>query len=270
MFRLNNGVEIPEMGLGVYKMNAGKEMDDAVRYAYEQGYRLFDTAQMYKNESGLGEALEKNRIPRQDIFLISKVDNCNQGYGRTIESFGESLERLKTDYLDSFLVHWPGQNRERMLDTWKAMEKLYTDGKVRSIGVCNFEVCQLEYLLAHCKVRPMIDQIEHTPFMHDEKLLGFCRENEIQVMAWGPLLRGNLDEDEIGRMAAGYNKTSAQLLLRWNVQQGIIPIPKSKNKERLLQNISISDFEITEEDMKRMNAMNQNKRTSYDPMVFDF
>ena len=107
MFRLNNGVEIPEMGLGVYKMNAGKEMDDAVRYAYEQGYRLFDTAQMYKNESGLGEALEKNRIPRQDIFLISKVDNCNQGYGRTIESFGESLERLKTDYLDSFLVHWP-------------------------------------------------------------------------------------------------------------------------------------------------------------------
>ena len=246
MFRLNNGVEIPEMGLGVYKMNAGKEMDDAVRYAYEQGYRLFDTAQMYKNESGLGEALEKNRIPRQDIFLISKVDNCNQGYGRTIESFGESLERLKTDYLDSFLVHWPGQNRERMLDTWKAMEKLYTDGKVRSIGVCNFEVCQLEYLLANCKVRPMIDQIEHTPFMHDEKLLGFCR------------------------MAAGYNKTSAQLLLRWNVQQGIIPIPKSKNKERLLQNISISDFEITEEDMKRMNAMNQNKRTSYDPMVFDF
>lgn len=202
MFRLNNGVEIPEMGLGVYKMNAGKEMDDAVRYAYEQGYRLFDTAQMYKNESGLGEALEKNRIPRQDIFLISKVDNCNQGYGRTIESFGESLERLKTDYLDSFLVHWPGQNRERMLDTWKAMEKLYTDGKVRSIGVCNFEVCQLEYLLANCKVRPMIDQIEHTPFMHDEKLLGFCRENEIQVMAWGPLLRGNLDEDEIGRMAA--------------------------------------------------------------------
>lgn len=197
MFRLNNGVEIPEMGLGVYKMNAGKEMDDAVRYAYEQGYRLFDTAQMYKNESGLGEALEKNRIPRQDIFLISKVDNCNQGYGRTIESFGESLERLKTDYLDSFLVHWPGQNRERMLDTWKAMEKLYTDGKVRSIGVCNFEVCQLEYLLANCKVRPMIDQIEHTPFMHDEKLLGFCRENEIQVMAWGPLLRGNLDEDEI-------------------------------------------------------------------------
>ncbi len=150
------------------------------------------------------------------------------------------------------------------------MEKLYTDGKVRSIGVCNFEVCQLEYLLANCKVRPMIDQIEHTPFMHDEKLLGFCRENEIQVMAWGPLLRGNLDEDEIGRMAAGYNKTSAQLLLRWNVQQGIIPIPKSKNKERLLQNISISDFEITEEDMKRMNAMNQNKRTSYDPMVFDF
>lgn len=158
---------------------------------------------MYKNESGLGEALEKNRIPRQDIFLISKVDNCNQGYGRTIESFGESLERLKTDYLDSFLVHWPGQNRERMLDTWKAMEKLYTDGKVRSIGVCNFEVCQLEYLLANCKVRPMIDQIEHTPFMHDEKLLGFCRENESRSWLGDLYCRGNLDEDEIGKVAAG-------------------------------------------------------------------
>lgn len=139
MFRLNNGVEIPEMGLGVYKMNSGKEMDDAVGCAYEQGYRLFDTAQMYKNESGLGEALEKNRIPRQDIFLISKVDNCNQGYERTLESFEKSLERLKTDYLDTFLVHWPGQNRERMLATWKAMEKLYAEGKVRSIGVCNLK-----------------------------------------------------------------------------------------------------------------------------------
>ena len=206
MFRLNNGVEIPEMGLGVYKMNAGKEMDDAVRYAYEQGYRLFDTAQMYKNESGLGEALEKNRIPRQDIFLISKVDNCNQGYGRTIESFGESLERLKTDYLDSFLVHWPGQNRERMLDTWKAMEKLYTDGKVRSIGVCNFEVCQLEYLLANCKVRPMIDQIEHTPFMHDEKLLGFCRENEIQVM--------NIKTEIQEKVKARVDKNQREYILR--------------------------------------------------------
>ena len=133
-----------------------------------------------------------------------------------------------------------------------------------------FETYEISVLLDYLRKMCIRDRIEHTPFMHDEKLLGFCRENEIQVMAWGPLLRGNLDEDEIGRMAAGYNKTSAQLLLRWNVQQGIIPIPKSKNKERLLQNISISDFEITEEDMKRMNAMNQNKRTSYDPMVFDF
>ena len=270
MFRLNNETQIPEIGLGVYKMEAGKEMNDAVKYAYQSGYRLYDTAQMYKNEQALGDALKENKIPREDIFLISKVNNCNQGYEKTISSFKESLQKLQTEYLDAFLVHWPGQDKARMLDTWKAMEHLYKKGKVKSIGVCNFEISQLTYLLEHCEIKPMIDQIEHTPLMHDEKLISFCKENDIQIMAWGPLLRGNLDEDEIGRMAAGYNKTSAQLLLRWNVQQGIIPIPKSKNKERLLQNISISDFEITEEDMKRMNAMNQNKRTSYDPMVFDF
>ena len=145
MFRLNNETQIPEIGLGVYKMEAGKEMNDAVKYAYQSGYRLYDTAQMYKNEQALGDALKENKIPREDIFLISKVNNCNQGYEKTISSFKESLQKLQTEYLDAFLVHWPGQDKARMLDTWKAMEHLYKKGKVKSIGVCNFEISQLTY-----------------------------------------------------------------------------------------------------------------------------
>ena len=132
MFKLNNEIQIPEIGLGVYKMEAGKEMNDAVKYAYQSGYRLYDTAQMYKNEQALGDALKENKIPREDIFLISKVNNCNQGYEKTITSFEESLQKLQTDYLDAFLVHWPGQDKARMLDTWKAMEHLYKEGKVKS------------------------------------------------------------------------------------------------------------------------------------------
>ena len=156
MFRLNNETQIPEIGLGVYKMKAGKEMNDAVKYAYQSGYRLYDTAQMYKNEQALGDALKENKIPREDIFLISKVNNCNQGYEKTISSFKESLQKLQTEYLDAFLVHWPGQDKARMLDTWKAMEHLYKKGKVKSIGVCNFEISQLTYLLEHCEIKPMI------------------------------------------------------------------------------------------------------------------
>ena len=156
MFRLNNETQIPEIGLGVYKMEAGKEMNDAVKYAYQSGYRLYDTAQMYKNEQALGDALKENKIPREDIFLISKVNNCNQGYEKTISSFKESLQKLQTEYLDAFLVHWPGQDKARMLDTWKAMEHLYKKGKVKSIGVCNFEISQLTYLLEHCEIKPMI------------------------------------------------------------------------------------------------------------------
>lgn len=270
MFRLNNETQIPEIGLGVYKMEAGKEMNDAVKYAYQSGYRLYDTAQMYKNEQALGDALKENKIPREDIFLISKVNNCNQGYEKTISSFKESLQKLQTEYLDALLVHWPGQDKARMLDTWKAMEHLYKKDKVKSIGVCNFEISQLTYLLEHCEIKPMIDQVEHTPLMHDEKLISFCKENDIQIMAWGPLLRGNLENKKMEEIAEKYNKTTAQLLLRWNIQQGIIPIPKSKNEQRLQQNIDVFDFEITKEDMEELNHMNENHRTSFDPLTFDF
>ena len=255
---LVNHIEIPEIGLGVYKMEAGAEMNEAIGNAYQYGYRLFDTAQMYKNEEALGDALKENHIQRETVFLNSKVDNCNQGYEKTISSFHDSLKRLQTDYLDSFLIHWPGLNKERTLSTWKALEELYKAGLIRAIGVSNFEISQLEILLENCEIPPMINQIEHTPFLHDEQLNSFCKKNKIQIMAWGPLLRGKMEDDGIKEIASRYAKSPAQLLLRWNIQQGIIPIPKTKNSSRLIENISVFDFQIEPEDMAKLNAMNEN------------
>ena len=267
--KLANGIQIPEIGLGVYKMQAGEEMNRAVGEAYRLGYRLFDTAQMYGNEAALGDALRENRIPREDVFLISKVNNTNQWYEPTLASLHETLEKLQTPYLDAFLIHWPGQDRARTYSTWEAMEQAYREGIVKSIGVCNFEISQLEALLHHCRIQPMINQIEHTPLLHDPELLAFCRAHEIQVMAWAPLLRGNFGET-LGKIAEHYHKTTAQLLLRWNIQQGLIPIPKSKNPERLAENFDVFDFSISTEDMERLNSMNVGKRTSFDPLTFDF
>lgn len=268
--KLKNDIPIPEIGLGVYKMEAGAEMNAAVGAAYQAGYRLFDTAQMYRNEAALGDALKANQIPRAEVFLVSKVDNDSQWYEPTIDSLHLSLEKLQTSYLDAFLVHWPGQNTERTLRTWQAMEELYRQGLTRSIGVCNFEISQLEFLLSHCQIQPMINQIEHTPLFHDETLVSFCKEHDIQVMAWAPLQRGNFGNTVIQSIAEKYHKTPAQILLRWNVQQGIIPIPKSKNPARLAENIAVFDFELEQDDMAKLNQMNQNRRTSYDPLIFDF
>ena len=266
---LMNSIKMPVIGLGVYKMQAGLEMNQAVKAAYENGYRLFDTAQMYGNEAALGMALKENNIPREDIFLVSKVDNGNQWYEQTLESLKITLEKLQTSYLDAFLVHWPGQNKERTVSTWKAMEEAYESGLAKTIGVCNFEICQLQYLLEHCRIRPMINQIEYSPAFHDPELSSYCREHQIQIMAWAPLQRGNFDET-VRDIAEKYQKTPAQILLRWNIQQGIIPIPKSKNPDRLRENINIFDFSLEKDDMNKLDQIRQEKRTSFDPLTFDF
>lgn len=266
---LANNIKIPPIGLGVYKMQEGSEMNQAVKAAYENGYRLFDTAQMYGNEAALGTALKENNIPREDIFLVSKVDNGNQWYEKTLESLKITLEKLQTSYLDAFLIHWPGQDKERTLSTWKAMEEAYESGLVKSIGVCNFEICQLQYLMEHCQIRPMINQIEHSPLFHQPELVSYCKEHQIQVIAWAPLQRGNFDKT-ICSIAEKHQKTPAQILLRWNIQQGIIPIPKSKNPDRLRENIDIFDFSLKAEDMNALDQLRQEKRTSFDPLTFDF
>ena len=267
--KLANGISIPEIGLGVYKMEAGAEMISAIGAAYQAGYRLFDTAQMYGNEAALGEALQVNHIPRESIFLVSKVNNCNQWYEPALASLRSSLERLQTSYLDAFLIHWPGQDQNRMLSTWRALEQAYRDGLVKSIGVCNFEICHLEFLLSNSSIAPMIDQVEHSPQLHNPRLTAFCQVHGIQVMAWAPLRRGDFGE-EVQRIAEKYHKTAAQVVLRWNIQQGVLPIPKSKNPARLAENISVFDFTLEPEDMEALSALNCGKRTSHDPLTFDF
>uniref|UniRef100_UPI004055EDF0 aldo/keto reductase n=1 Tax=Agathobacter sp. TaxID=2021311 RepID=UPI004055EDF0 len=267
---LHNHLKIPLVGFGVYRLESQEEMTTAISHALKNGYTLFDTAQMYKNEAELGNALKAANAKREELFLVSKVDNGNQWYDSTKKSFMESLEKLQTDYLDLLLIHWPGKNKERTLSTWKAMEELYEAGKIKSIGVSNFEIHHLEHLIANSKIKPMVNQIEHTPYTHDEDLLAYCKEEQIQIMAWAPLLRGNMGNPIFLELAEKYQCTTAQLILRWNIQQGITVIPKSKNPSRIAENIDIFKFEILEEDMKTLSSLNRNHRTSHDPNVFDF
>ena len=268
MISLSNGIKMPVIGLGVYKMNAGDEMNNAIKVAYDAGYRLFDTAQMYGNEKALGDALIANGIPRSEVFLVSKVDNGNQWYQETMKSLHETLDKLQTTYLDSFLIHWPGQNKERMLSTWLAMEEAYQQGLVHSIGVCNFEISQLEFLLAHCQISPMINQIENSPLMHDTELTDYCKTHDIRIMAWAPLQRGKFN-DTLAEMAGRYQKTPAQILLRWNIENGCAVIPKTVHESRMRGNLDIWDFQLSKQDLERMKELDKGVPSMLDTRDID-
>ncbi len=267
---LNNGVEMPVLGLGIYLMENLNEMKQAVESALKAGYRSLDTAQMYGNEALLGETLQTCGMARKELFLTSKVDNGNQGYENTLTSFSESLKKLKTDYLDLFLIHWPGQQKARLLDTWRAMEKLYQDGLVRAIGVCNCEPQHLEWILEKAQIIPAINQVEHHPLFQDEALALWCREKGIQMEAWAPLIRGSFDLPGLKEIAEKYNKSPAQIILRWNIQKDYIAIPKSIHPNRILENADLFDFSLEEKDIAVLDQMNQGQRTSFDPRTFDF
>ncbi len=266
---LDNGVVLPFVGLGVYKIEEGM-MQNALCAALEAGYRCFDTAQLYENESALGKELKAIGISREEVFITSKVANHRQGYDSTIASFYESLQKLQTDYLDMFMIHWAGQKQERYVETWKALEDLYLEGKVRVIGVCNFTISQLEVLLQHARIKPMVNQIERNPLCNEKELIDFCKRHHIQVQAWAPLSRGNFYHAPILEMAEKYHKTPAQIVLRWSIQDAICVIPKSVHRERIYENINIFDFVLEEKDMDILNQMHTGMRTSHDPATYDF
>ena len=268
--KLNNGIEIPVLGLGVYLTTDYNEMFNAVKWAIEAGYRSFDTAQMYGNEDLLGKAIRELKINRNEIFLTSKVNLQNMGYEKTLRSFDETLAKLQTDYLDMFLVHWPGQQKERLIQTYSAMEKLYSEGRIRAIGVCNCEAKHIEWILESCKTVPVINQVERHPLLNEAKLGKWCFEKNIKMEAWAPLMRGNLDLPQIKQLAEKYGKTPAQIILRWDIQSGYIVIPKSVHKERIFENADIFSFELEKEDMAILDSMDTGFRTSYDPETFDF
>jgi len=262
-------VEIPRFGLGVFKTREGKEIRDAVSWALEAGYRLIDTAAVYGNEEGVGTAVAESPVPRKDIFITSKVWNSDQGYESTFKAFDVSLKKLKTDYLDLYLIHWPVAGK--FVETWKALEKLYRDGRVRAIGVSNFLEHHLEDLLPEADIVPMVNQVEFHPRLQQPSLQGLCREKQIWIQAWSPLMRGAvLEIPELKELGRKYGKTPVQITLRWMIQKDILTIPKSVTQSRIRDNGQIFDFALSVEEMALIDSLDRHIRTGADPDNFDF
>lgn len=264
---LQNGVNVPYFGLGVSGIAEGGEVIEAVRVALGAGYRHIDTASFYRNEKGVGGAIAESGIPRNEIFVTSKVWNSDQGYEKTIRAFSKSLESLQFDYLDLYLVHWPVKGK--FIETWRALEKLYEEKVVRAIGVSNFLTHHLEDLCSHCEVVPMVNQMEFHPYLVQQELIDYCKDRKIQYEAWSPLMQGKLASvPELRAMASKYRKDIAQIVLRWDLQKGVVTIPKSIHKERIESNAQIFDFEIGSVDMKTIDNLDRRQRIGPDPDCF--
>ncbi|WP_313894440.1 aldo/keto reductase [Psychrobacillus sp.] len=270
--KLNNGIEMPGFGLGVFQVE-NDATADIVKNAIEVGYRSIDTAAIYGNEAGVGEgirqALASTGLKREDLFITSKVWNAGLSYEETIAAYEESLQKMGLDYLDLYLIHWPGINK--YAESWRALEDLYTAGKIKAIGVCNFNISHLQDLLKIARVTPVINQVEFHPRLQQVALRAFCKKHNIQLEAWAPLMQGGLLEDPtIAKIAEKYSKSNAQVILRWDVQNGVVTIPKSVRKERMVQNADIFDFSLTDEELQVINDMNLETRVGPDPAEFDF
>ena len=260
---LNNGVEIPTLGLGTFKMPEGKVVIQSVRKALELGYRHIDTAAYYKNENGVGEGIRQSGISRNEIFLTSKVWTSDYGYDNTLKAYDTSLQRLGVDYLDLYFIHW---YNAKVKDTWRAIEKLYSEKRVRAIGVSNFHIHHLETLFVGCEIKPMINQIEFHPRLLQTPLFEFCKQQQIQYEAYSPLMQGKIfNIPLLAEMAERYKRTIAQIILRWNIQMGVVTIPKSTHPERILENMQIFDFEISREDMRAICSLDNNERIGHNP-----
>ncbi|ETT63057.1 aldo/keto reductase family oxidoreductase [Paenibacillus sp. FSL R7-277] len=266
--KLANGVEMPWFGLGVFKVQEGQEVMDSVKAAIKAGYRSIDTASVYGNEEGVGQAIRESGVAREELFITTKVWNTEQGYDSTLAAFDQSLSKLGLDYADLYLVHWP--IRAKYKDTWRALEKLYADGKVRAIGVSNFQIDHLEDLLADATVKPMVNQVELHPLLNQQELREYCKAQGIQIEAWAPLAQGHLlDNEVLADIAARHNKTLPQIILRWDLQNGIVTIPKSVKEERIIANADIFDFELSEEEISRINGLNRDQRFGSHPDRFN-
>jgi methylglyoxal/glyoxal reductase len=259
---LNNGVEIPRLGLGVYQTAIGETTSRAVRYALKIGYRHIDTAWLYGNEADVGRAVRESGIRREEIFITTKVWDSDQGYDSTLMACERSLRRLGLSYVDLYLIHWPVQAKSN--DTWKAMIQLLKDGKARAIGVSNYEILDIQEILQNFDTVPSVNQVEFHPFLYQEKLLQFCNNNHIQLEAYSPLTRGEkLNHATILTIAQKYDKTAAQILIRWGLQHDLVVIPKSIHEKRIKENSEVFDFQLEEQHMKLLNSLNEDLRTVF-------
>jgi diketogulonate reductase-like aldo/keto reductase len=261
---LNNGVKMPWLGLGVWQSAPGRETHQAVQWALEIGYRSIDTAALYKNEADVGRAVRESGIPRESIFITTKLWNADHGYKPALKAFDESRRKLGVDVVDLYLIHWPIKGR--LTETWKALEKLYADGKVRAIGVSNFLVHHLEELLPGCGVTPAVNQVEFHPLLVQKDLLDFDESHGIRPEAWAPLTRGRIFSDPtVLSMAREYGRTPAQIILRWDIQLGVVTIPKSVHRERILENSRIFDFELSKADIEKLMKLETGTRIGWHP-----
>lgn len=257
--KLSNGIDIPIIGFGTYKLeNENNQACEVVKQAINEGYRHIDTAAFYNNEEGIGKGIRQCNVPREEIFLTTKVWIDDDGYEKTLKAFDKSLEKLGLDYIDLYLVHWPTEN---IKDTWKAIEELYRQKKVRAIGVCNFNAKQLSKLIEFAEINPMVNQVELHPNRTEKDLLKICKRHNIAVEAWSPIMRGAIQSnDTIKDLSKKYNKSEAQIVLRWHLQNNVIAIPKTSNLDRIRENIDIFDFELDKEDMEKIDSLNKNQR----------
>ena len=262
---LNNGIHMPLLGLGAYDMH-GEEAIKAVKDALDIGYRLVDTAEMYENEEAVGKGIASSNISREDVFITSKVNNTSQGYDETLRAFDRTLNLLGVEYLDLYLIHWPIKDKRK--ETWRAIEKIYAEGRVKSIGTGNYLLPFLKELESYSSLTPAVNQIEFSPYLYLNDELEYCRSNKIQLQAYTPLLRGKkFDDPRLVELGKKYGKTPAQIILRWAIQQEISTIPKSSNIDRLKENFDIFNFSIDHNDILSINSFDEHLRIIDDPML---
>jgi methylglyoxal/glyoxal reductase len=262
--KLNNNVRIPILGLGVYQTPPGRVTENAVKFALSVGYRHVDTARIYGNEADVGKAVRKSGVPREQLFVTTKLWNGDQGYDSTLRACEASLKRLGLDYLDLYLIHFPVPETRK--ESWKAMKTLLEKGKSRAIGVSNFTIPHLEDLLEEHRLTPAVNQVEFHPFLYQKELLEYCQRKGIQIEAYSPLARGEkLKHPRLTAVAAKYSKSPAQLMIRWSIQHGLVVIPKSTREERIHENSQVFDFEISADDMRSLDSLNEDLRLNWDP-----
>ncbi len=262
--KLNTGAEMPILGLGVWNIASGGPTRKAVKAAFEAGYRLVDTAKMYGNEDDVGAAVRESGLPRDDVFITTKLWNSDHGYEPTLRAYDASVKRMGLPFVDLYLVHWPVPRLRQ--ETWRAMERLLREGKVGSVGVSNYMVPHLEELLASSDVVPAVNQIELSPFLHPRDVIDFCAKHGIVVEAYSPLTRGRrLSDPRLASLSEEYDRSPAQVLIRWGLQHGFIEIPKSSRPERICENAAVFDFEISPEDMRALGSLSEGVHFAWDP-----